>query len=97
MVRPPPPGCVTQSADTSYEVELLLFERWRGMSPDEQGALIAQTARDLHTLCLAGLRHRLPQAHERELELRAMALKYGKELVRRVHGVDVPCEDVRIP
>jgi hypothetical protein len=93
----PPPGYVTQSEDTSYEVELRLFERWRSMPLDEKAALIARTSRDLHTLCLAGLRQRLPMASERELELRAMALKYGKELVRRTLGVDVPDESSRIP
>jgi hypothetical protein len=88
---------VTQSADTSYAAECRLFERWRGMDLDEKAALIAQASRDLHALCLAGLRHRLPTASERELEIRAMALKYGKDLVRRTLGVDVPDEGVRIP
>ena len=96
-MSPAPPGYVTQSADTSYEVEQLLFERWRTMSLDEKAALVARASRDLHTLCLAGLKHRLPDASPRELELRAMALKYGKELVRRTFGLDVPDESVRIP
>jgi hypothetical protein len=93
----PPPGYRTQSEDTSYAAELVLFERWRGMSLDEKAALVAESSRDLHTLCLAGLRHRLPQASARELEIRAMALKYGKEIVQRVLGIDVPDESVRIP
>jgi len=92
----PPPGYLTQSADTSYEIERQLFEHWRSMAVDEKAALIARASRDLHTLCLAGLRHRLPMASERELEIRAMALKYGKDLVRRTLGVDVPDEGVRI-
>ena len=97
MSKDPPPGYRAQSEDTSYEAEQLLFERWRSMSPDEKGALIARASRDLHTLCLAGLKHRLPEASSRELEIRAMALKYGKELVLRVLGIDVPDESVRIP
>lgn len=96
-MRRPPPGYRTQSADTSYETELLQIERWRALSPDEKAALGARASRDLHRLCIAGLRHRLPDASPHELEIRAMALKYGKDLVRRVLGVDVPDESVRIP
>lgn len=97
MSAEPPPGYCTQSPDTSYAAEQLLFERWRSLPMDEKAALVDQASRDLHTLCLAGLRHRLPEAGEHELELRAMALKYGKELVRRTLGIDVPDERVRIP
>jgi hypothetical protein len=68
----PPPGYELQSADTSYAAERALFEHWRGMDPVAKAALIAKASRDLHTLCLAGLRHRLPQASVRELALRAM-------------------------
>jgi hypothetical protein len=67
------------------------------MPADEKAARVAQASRDLHTLCLAGLRHRLPLASEREIQTRATALKYGKDLVRRTLGVDVPDEGVRIP
>jgi hypothetical protein len=88
---------VTQSADTSYEVERQLLERWRSTSLDEKAALVAQASCDLHALCLAGVRHRLPMASERELAIRAMALEYGKDLVRRTLDVDVPDEGVRIP
>lgn len=97
MPLTPPPGYVTQSADTSYEVERQLFEHWRSMPLDEKAALVARASRDLHALCLAGLRHRLPMASERELAIRAMALEYGEDLVRRTLGVDVPDEGVRIP
>ncbi|NOT30152.1 MAG: hypothetical protein HOP15_06875 [Planctomycetes bacterium] len=92
-----PPGYRTQSEDTTYAAERILFERWRTLRLDEKAALVARASRDLHTLCLAGLKHRLPEASARELEIRAMALKYGKELVQRVLGIDVPDESVRIP
>lgn len=97
MPLQPPPGYRLQSEDTTYEVELQLFERWRAMSPHEKAALVDQASRDLDTLCRAGLRHRLPEASEREISIRAMALKYGKDLVRQTLGIEVPDEDVRIP
>ncbi len=92
-----PPGYRTQSEDTSYEVERLLFEHWRSLDPSEKAALVSRASLALHQLCLAGLAHRLPTAGQRELELRAMALKYGKETVRRLLGIAVPEEDERIP
>jgi hypothetical protein len=93
----PPPGYRTQSEDTSYAAEQLLFERWRAMDLDAKAALVAQASRDLHRLCIAGLAHRLAGAGPHELEMRARALEYGKELVQRVLGVDVPAESIRIP
>jgi hypothetical protein len=91
----PPPGYRTQSEDTSYEVELMLFERWRSMDPAEKAALIGDASEALLELNLAGLAQRLPDASQRELELRAVALRYGKELVRDLLGVEVPDESVR--
>jgi hypothetical protein len=97
-VRPTnPAGYRTQSEDTSYEAEQALFEHWRSLEPHEKARIVARACQDLHRLCLAGLAHRLPEAGPRELELRALALKYGPELVRRLLGVEIPPESVRIP
>lgn len=93
----PPSGYRTQSEDTSYEAELVLLERWRALRPDEKAALANQASSDLRRLTLAGLRHRLPGASESELQARVLALCYGKDLVRRLLGIDVPDENVRIP
>jgi hypothetical protein len=93
----PPPGYRTQSEDTSYEVEQMLFERWRSMDPTEKVALVGAASVALQDLTMAGLEQRLPEASRRELELRALALRYGQELVRELLGVDVPDESVRIP
>ena len=97
MKLEPPLGYRLQSEDTDYETELLLFERWRSMSPHEKAALTAQASRDLRSLTLAGLRQRLPEANEHELGIRFAVLAYGKELVERVMGITVPGEDTRIP
>jgi len=97
MPSTPPPGYRLQSEDTSYETELLLFERWRAMTPREKAMLADRASRDLRELTLAGLRQRLPEAGEHELRIRFAALAYGKDLVQRVMGIEVPDEDVRIP
>lgn len=95
MSASPPPGYRTQSEDTSYEVEQMLFERWRSMDPAEKAALVGAASVALQDLTMAGLEQRLPEASRRELELRALALLYGKEIVRDLLGVDVPDESVR--
>jgi len=93
----PPPGYRLQSEDTDYETELRLFERWSSMEPHEKAALVDQASRDLRALSLAGLRQRIPEASEHELSLRYLALAHGRDLVKRLFGIDVPDESVRIP
>ena len=95
MSTTPPPGYRTQSEDTSYEAEQRLFERWRSMDPAEKAALVGEASVALRELSLAGLEQRLPAASRRELELRLLALLYGKEIVRNLLGIEVPDESVR--
>jgi len=73
----------------------MLFERWRTMSSAEKAELVGHASVALQELSLAGLEQRLPGASQRELELRALALRYGKETVRALLGVEVPDESVR--
>lgn len=91
-----PAGYRPQSEDATYEIERFQFERWSTLSPSEKAAIGSSASLALHQLCLAGLAHQYPSASGRELELRAMARKYGRDVVRRLVGVDVPEEDVRI-
>ena len=65
------------------------------MDPSEKAGLIGEASVALRELSMAGLEQRLPGASRRELELRALALLYGKELVRDLIGVEVPDESVR--
>ena len=95
MSAQPPPGYRTQSEDTSYECELLLFGRWRSMDPGEKAELIGAASVALQELSMAGLEQRLPGASRRELELRALALRYGKQTVHDLFGIEVPDESVR--
>jgi len=80
----PPPGYRTQSEDTSYEAECRLFARWRDMDPGEKAELIGSASAALLELGTVGLEQRLPGATRREIELRALALRYGKETVCRL-------------
>lgn len=91
-----PAGYRPQSEDATYEVERFQFERWSALAPSEKAAIGSRASRALHRLCVAGLAHHYPAASARELELRALARKYGRDVVRRHLGIDVPEEDVRI-
>ncbi|MEZ5977270.1 MAG: hypothetical protein R3F34_03530 [Planctomycetota bacterium] len=91
----PPPGYRTQSEDTSYAAERLLFERWSTMRPSEKVQLVGEMSDAIRQMARVGLRRRFPEACAREIELRLVAQLYGRDLVRRLMGIDVPDEDVR--
>jgi hypothetical protein len=79
---------VTQSPDTSEEIERLLFERYRQMSPRDKVRMVMKLNRAVEAMALAGLRQQYPDATERELRLRLAARLYGRELVLKAFGWD---------
>jgi hypothetical protein len=84
----PPPGYKTQSADTAYWAEKILFDHWRALEPWEKARKIDDLCRAAHRVTLVGLRQRHPGASETELELRAAALRLGNDLVLHWTGFD---------
>jgi hypothetical protein len=88
----PPPGYRTQSEDTSYWAERLLFDHWRALSPVEKAEIGRQACLALHQGLIAGLRVRHPNASDDELELRAAIAKYGADTMRRTTGLGLPAE-----
>lgn len=82
MVSDPRPDTVERgvlSADTSREIERLQIEAWRRMSPLDRLLAADALSRQARALALAGVRHRHPQASERECFLRLAAIKLGRE------------------
>jgi len=73
------------SADTPPEVQALLAERWRRMSPAEKARLVDAWSRDLDTLARAGIRTQFPGATPDEVRFHLAVRKYGLELARRVY------------
>lgn len=67
------------SADTSPAIERLQIEAWRRMSPLDRLRAANALSRHVQALALAGIRHRHPQASERECFLRLAAIKLGRE------------------
>ena len=84
----PPDGYRMQSPDTEYWAEKLLFDRYREMTPAEKAAMLADASRWVQMLTMAGLRQRHPGLSEEQLELKAAALRVGREWVQEITGVD---------
>jgi hypothetical protein len=83
-----PSRYVTQSPDTSEEIDRLLFERYRQMEPWEKFRMVAEMMETAEVFAFAGLRLRYPDASERELRLRYAAMRYDRETMIRAFGWD---------
>ena len=80
----PPPGYVTQSRDTAYWAERLMFERLAAMTPQEKIAAIGEFHCAAYRIQLGALARLYPHATARELELLAAERRVGRDLVERV-------------
>lgn len=68
------------AADTSPDIEARQIAAWRRMSPAEKAATVAALNRAAREMMVAGIRHRHPEAGEREVFLRAAIILLGPEL-----------------
>ena len=71
--------------DTSPEIEQLLVERWRAMSPAEKAAIVSGLTAAAYELALAGVRRRHPNASPREQFLRLAVITLGRDLACRAY------------
>jgi len=83
----------TQSRDTTPEVEEILVERYRQMSPQEKIGIVRDLNQTVLTMALAGIRHRHgPNLSERETRLRLAALWLDRDTMIKVYGWDPEVE-----
>jgi len=83
----------TQSPDTAPEIEEMVMERYRQMTPQEKIAIIQGLNRTAMLMALAGIRMRHgPDLSERELQLRLAALWLDRETMIKVYGWDPEVE-----
>lgn len=75
--------------DTRPEVERMLIERYRQMTPTEKLQMVAQMAETIRQLQLAEVRLRYPNASERECFLRMASRWVPPELMKKLLGWDV--------
>jgi hypothetical protein len=84
----------TQADDTTPEVERLVVEGWRRMSPAEKFRVTSELTSTARRLSRAGIRSRHPEASEREIDLRLASFWLDRETMIRlfdwdpkIHGV----------
>ena len=83
----------TQSPDTPPEVEAILLEKYRQMSPQEKIHAIQDLNRTVLLMALAGIRSRHGQnLSEREQQLRLAALWLDRETMIKLYGWDPKIE-----
>ena len=86
----PAPGVRTQSEDTSFEAERVLFDHYRSLTPGERLAVVGDLCQAAEKLALAGARLRHPGASETELRHWAALARLGPELMRDAFGWSPP-------
>ncbi len=69
--------------DTSSDVQRLMDEHYRRMTPAEKLAAVDDAWQTARTLALAGLRLDFPQETEEQLDLRWAERRLGKPLFER--------------
>lgn len=72
--------------DTTPEVERLMVEAYRRMTPAQRLAKVASLNASIRAVALAQLREQHPEASERELKLRLFARSADPELFARAFG-----------
>ena len=71
--------------DTSQDALAIQIRLWRRMSPLEKLRIVSEMSRSAQELSLAGIRHRHPDASDRECLLRLAIIKLGRPLALRVY------------
>jgi hypothetical protein len=79
---------VLQSDDSSYVAERAQFDHWSTLDERAKAQAVRRLVARAAILQRRGLRQAHPHADEREIELRAAALRLGSETVRRWTGFD---------
>lgn len=72
-------GYRTQALDSRPEVERIVVEGWRRMTPAEEVAQVRELTRTARRFAMAGIRARHPNASEREVRLRLASYWLDRE------------------
>lgn len=78
-----------QVSDTRPEIEALLIEIYRGMSPSRKLECVRALTLAVQELALLDVRRRFPDADAREQTLRVAARWIPPDAMRRAFGFDV--------
>ena len=85
---------MTMSAvvDTTTDVEMRMVDRWRAMPAWRRFEQVAELNDACDRMAELGVRQRHPSADERDVRLRLLALKLGRDLMVDVYGWDPDVE-----
>ena len=78
----------SRASDTTPEISERVVQRWREMSAFEKLALVDELNQTCATLATAGVRQRHPDADEREVRTRVLALSVDRELMVAAYDWD---------
>ena len=78
----------TQSPDTHPEIERILIEAYRRMTPGEKFRRIEGMNRSMEMLAMSDIKRRHPDASEYECRLRIASRRIPAELMRKAFGWD---------
>lgn len=78
----------TQSPDTHPEIERILIEAYRKMTPGERFRKVESLNRTTEAVALADIRRRHPKADEREQQLRLASRRIPAALMQKAFGWD---------
>jgi hypothetical protein len=81
------PATVSPS-DTDPQVQQLIWQRLREMSPSEKAEMTVRLTNDCLALAAAGIRQRHPGADDHEMRMRIGVLRVGPELMLQAFGWD---------
>lgn len=80
------------SADTPIEVERLMIEAYRRMTPEQKLERVFGLRQALQELTAAAIRQQRPDASESEIRLRVASRSIPRELMVRAFGWDPEVE-----
>ena len=80
------------AVDTTADVECRMVERWRAMSATRRFELVAELNDACERMSELGVRQRYPSAGDRDVRLRVLALRLGRDLMVEVYGWDPDVE-----
>ena len=83
-----PPGYVTQSLDTSPDVDRRLFDRLHDMTEAEKLRHLDAAIHFVEEIATAGIRSRHPSASPEQVRLRLFAQRLDRSTMLRVYGWD---------
>ena len=82
----------TQSPDTHPEIERILIEGYRRMTPARKFRYMQEMYEFAEQMGRADIKRRHPDASEREIRLRSASRRISPELMKKAFGWDVKKE-----